>query len=157
MSDSIQQLAGTELFEGLSYGQLQELLYIARIEIFERDAIVFRDGDPGGELFVVLDGRVRISLRLSGAKDETLGLFCSGESFGEMTALGDAPEAKRSATATAQERSSVVVIEGAALRKLVEDKRDLGFVVMRNLVGKLSRALRCSNDKVSLLAESARF
>lgn len=157
MPDLVTKLANAQLFEGLGDAELGELLQIARIEIFEREATIFCDGDPGGELFVLLAGRVRISLRLSGAKLETLGYLRSGESFGEMAVFTTEPETERSATATADEQCSVLVIERTELRKLLEKNRNLGFVVLSNLVAKLSRALRTSNDRVMLLAESARL
>lgn len=157
MPDPVTKLASAQLFEGLSDVELGELLHIARIEIFERGATIFRDGDPGAELFVLLAGRVQISLRLSGGKIETLGYLGSGESFGEMAVFTTQSQTERSATATADEHCSVLVIERTELRKLLEENRNLGFVVLWNLVAKLSGALRTSNNKVMLLAESARF
>lgn len=157
MPDPAKQLANAQLFEGLSDVELAELLQIARIEIFERGATIFRDGELGEELFVLLAGRVRISLPLSGAKEEKLGHLGSGESFGEMAVFAQQPESKRCANATADEHCSVLVIERADLRTLLEANRNLGYIVLRNLVAKLSDALRSSNDKVTLLAESARF
>ncbi|MCP4039681.1 MAG: cyclic nucleotide-binding domain-containing protein [bacterium] len=157
MPDDTHKLSAVALFRGLGEAELHELLAIARTQSFSRGSVVVHDGDRGAELFVVLSGRVRISLRLSGAQEETLGTFGPGDSFGEMAVLGDPAGATRSASVSAVDDCTMLAIDGASLRKLVEEDRDLGFVLLRNLVGKLSHALRSSNDKVSLLAESARF
>ena len=64
MPDERARLAEAELFRGLSEDQLQTLLGISHIEMIEKERRIFEDGDPGEELFVVLKGRIRISLSL---------------------------------------------------------------------------------------------
>ncbi|MCP4038705.1 MAG: cyclic nucleotide-binding domain-containing protein [bacterium] len=157
MREQTEKLASAQLFSGLEVDQLAELLLISRVAEFKRDAVIVRDGEPGSEMFVVMGGRVRISLRLSGAEEEALGFLGPGGTFGEMAVFTDQDPGARSATAVAHEDCSLLVIDGTELRALLDENRDLGFVVLSNLVSKLSAALRTSNDKVTLLSESARF
>ena len=63
---------------------------------FPRGTVLFREGDPGGEMYVVSRGKVSISAR-GGAVEKVLSTLGQGEFFGEMSILNDAP---RSATAT---------------------------------------------------------
>ena len=59
--DDLELLAGTLLFEGLSTTELEVLRPAIRSRSFARDAYVFREGDPGSHLYVVVRGRVKIA------------------------------------------------------------------------------------------------
>ncbi len=66
---------------------------------FPRGAVLFREGEPGKEMFVVQAGRVTISKR-AGDVEKVLTTLGRGEFFGEMSILNNKP---RSATATCAE------------------------------------------------------
>ena len=50
---------------------------------FPRGTVLFREGDPGGEMYVVHRGKVGITTRV-GAVEKVLTTLGQGEFFGEM-------------------------------------------------------------------------
>ena len=70
---------------------------------YPRGSVVFREGDPGGPMYVVQSGQVRISRRAGGA-ETVLTTLGPGAFFGEMSILSGRP---RSATATCVEGDRV--------------------------------------------------
>lgn len=74
---------------------------------FAAGKVIFREGDAGREAYLVKRGRVTLSRLLEGTQTvlDTVG---PGAVFGEMAVLGEGP---RSATATAEEETELVVID----------------------------------------------
>jgi signal transduction histidine kinase len=59
--------------------------------------LLFDEGDTGGELYLVGEGRVRISKLGRGGQQETLGYIEAGNYFGEMAVLDGKPRSARAA------------------------------------------------------------
>jgi len=64
---------------------------------FRDGEIIFKEGDPGGGLYLVRAGRVRLSVR-EGEREIVLGTAKPGDTLGELAALDGGP---RTATARA--------------------------------------------------------
>lgn len=110
-------------------------------QIFQRDGnqlvfpagqVVFNEGDPGQQMYVVTAGEAEI--RIGGRVFETLGV---GEIFGEM-ALVD-PGQPRAATVAAKSELQCAVIDEKRFHFLVEQTPRFALQVMRVLVGRLRR------------------
>lgn len=71
-----------------------------REKSYAKGEIIFREGEEGAEAFRILEGRIEISIQVSGQGDVPLGHLVPGDIFGEMALLDDKP---RSATARALE------------------------------------------------------
>jgi len=69
--------------------------------------VLFREGEEGSEAFRILEGRIEISIRVTGQGDIPLGHLVPGDIFGEMALLDDKP---RSATARALEPTRLHVM-----------------------------------------------
>lgn len=67
---------------------------------------IFREGDEGDQMYLVLGGRVLISKQIPGAGEEALGILSRGEIFGEMALIDDLP---RSADAKGHEEGALVL------------------------------------------------
>ena len=51
-------LAGSAIFEGLKEADLERLLPSLRVRSFGKDSYLFREGDPGSHLYLVVRGEV---------------------------------------------------------------------------------------------------
>jgi CRP-like cAMP-binding protein len=105
---------------------------------FPRGTVLFREGEPGREMYVVQQGKVVISKRV-GAFEKVLSALGPGEFFGEMSILNAQP---RSATATCGEESRLLVIDGATFESMVRGSPEIALRLVRALAGRLRDADR---------------
>lgn len=100
-------------------------------ESFRAGATVFREGDEGDKMYVVLFGEVALSI--SGHRVETIG---SGGILGEM-ALVDS--GRRSATATVTKDARLAPITAQRFKMLVKKRPEFALQIMRLLAARLRR------------------
>ena len=83
---------------------------------FAPGEVLIRAGDKGDEVYVVTDGRFRVT-RHEDDNEVHVGDVLPGECVGEMAVLRDAP---RTATVTAVQDSKVLCVPGSRLRELMK-------------------------------------
>jgi len=93
--------------------------------------VVFTQGDPGGIMFVVIDGEVDVLLE--GKLIETVR---SGGVFGEMALIDSGP---RSATAICRTRCLLSPVDELRFRELIVREPEFALTVMRILARRLRR------------------
>ena len=108
---------------------------------FPAGAVIFGEGDPGCDMFIIQQGQVAISRRV-GRRVQRLAVLEKGDFFGEMALLEDYPE--RSATAKAETAVEVLQLRGADLELLVRRRPSVALRMM----AKLSERLREANRRV---------
>ncbi len=108
VGDGREFLARHDLFGHLRSEELDKLLDAAYVERFKAGEVLFRKGDPGDKLFVLLVGRINISVVSEEGKEVVLNVLGPGAVFGEI-ALLDGRE--RTADATAGVDSHLLIIE----------------------------------------------
>jgi hypothetical protein len=125
------------LFSQLSLEQLEAVQQISSEVEYLANEIIVKEGEPGGELYLLIDGKVRI-YKGYGTLGETLLSSVNAISyFGEMAALDDQP---RSATVVAAERSRMLRLDGESLKELIRQMPEISFEIMRVLTGRVRRA-----------------
>ena len=154
LEDVAAALGRSHLFEGISPGGLRLLASIAREESYRAGNVVFREGTSGQALYLVLDGKIRISREVSGMGEEALAVLGPGEAFGEMSLIDSYP---RSADARVHERCRLLVLEKEALEDLLFLEKDLAYEILWNFVRILSSRLRETNDKMTFLSVTGKF
>lgn len=142
------------LFEGLTQGQLAKVASIAQVRQYEGSSFIFREGDTGQEMYVIVEGRVRISKNVPGIGEEALAILEKGQYFGEMAVVDDSP---RSADAIAHTPCTLWVIERAKLDQLMFTDKDLAYVLLWTFVRTLSERLRETSDKIKAFFAISRF
>ncbi len=115
--------------------QLHLLARIGEVRHLAAGEVVFREGDPGKEMFIVLSGRVRVQRRTRHGP-VTIATLGPGSFFGEMSLL---EKLARSATVVAEEPSDVIAIgEGRFLAALSAEPQ-LALRMMKVLSGRIRR------------------
>lgn len=110
------------------------------------DQVLFREGDPGDNLYIVLEGKVRISKFLPGAGEEALAILDRGNYFGEMALIDNAP---RSADARAHQEGAVVLaIPRRVLEGVLDARKATSLQLLQILCGLVVKRLRELNDKL---------
>jgi len=75
--------------KGLSAAELRLVATTLAAESYESGATLFVEGAPGNCLYIVVDGDVKISKRVSGRGEKLLATLGRGEVFGEMALVDD--------------------------------------------------------------------
>jgi CRP-like cAMP-binding protein len=153
-SEHVTWLQGVELFRGLKPIALQRIARVTHEVTFDAGASIFRHGDPGDKLWLLLEGKVRIARELHGLGEETLAILSAGQMFGEMALLDESP---RSADAWAHTRCKLLTVPKDGFDDLLFTDRDLAYEVLWSMVRMLSSRLRETNDKLALLSSSGKF
>jgi len=99
--------------------------------------VLFKEGDAADLMYVILEGRVRIS-RGEGENDHILAVLAPGEIFGEMALITNHP---RSATAVAMETAELIpVAKGPFLDRVSKDP-GLALHLLQLMIIRLRRTL----------------
>jgi ribosomal protein S18 acetylase RimI-like enzyme len=115
------------LFAGLSADQVARLGGVCGVTTFEPGGQVFREGDVGNQMHVILQGEVAITVAGSAA---AVGVVRSGECLGEISLLTGAVH---SATATARTHVETATLAHHDLAELIRLRPDIGLLIYRNL------------------------
>jgi CRP/FNR family cyclic AMP-dependent transcriptional regulator len=140
-------LEQTLLFGALDEAALDRLSRAARAQDYPRGATVVSEGDPGGDMFVVVAGRVKICTQSPNGDELIHRVAAAGDTFGEISVFDPGP---RSATVEALEPSTVVRLPGAAVRTELRAAPDLAEELLRQLAGIIRRLNGTAADLVFL-------
>ncbi len=154
MTEREEQLAKVPFFDGLTRDALAIIAQVTAEESHATGTKLFQFGDPGDKLFIIIDGKVRISREVAGMGEEALAVLGAGEVFGEMSLLDESP---RSADARVHERCRMLVITKEAFDDLLFLHKELAYEVLWNCVRILSTRLRETNEKLTFLTTSGKF
>jgi CRP/FNR family transcriptional regulator, cyclic AMP receptor protein len=152
--DVVQALGKIQLFRGIHPRGLERIASICAEETYRLGDVVFREGDIGDKLYLILDGKIRISREVAGMGEEALAVLGAGQAFGEMSLIDDFP---RSADARVHERCRLLVLTKSALEDLLFLDKDLAYEILWNFVRILSSRLRETNDKMTFLSVTGKF
>ena len=70
--ERVAQLARVPFFEGLTPEALALIAQVTTLEAHALGTRIFQFGDPGDKLFIIVEGKVRISREVSGLGEEAL-------------------------------------------------------------------------------------
>ena len=110
---------------------------------FPRGTVLFREGDPGKDMYVVQTGRVTIHKRV-GDVEKVLTTLGPGEFLGEMSILNNRP---RSATATCAEACKLLVIDAKTFEAMIRGNAEIAI----RMIKKLADRLQETNEQIATL------
>jgi CRP/FNR family cyclic AMP-dependent transcriptional regulator len=129
----IRELRALRLFKDLTAHELREVEELLHERAYEKDEIVFDEGDVGLGLFIVVSGRTRASSSHP-ALQQLAPEFCCGDFFGELSLFDDS---LRTGRIVAVEPSRVVALFRTEFFSLLERNKSIGVKILLEL----SRAL----------------
>lgn len=137
-----QLLDTTDLFAALPAETLAGLRERAEVRSYARNDVLFRQGEPAEDLFIVEHGRVAIAQQAGDGRESVVAVLEDGSLFGELPLFDDAP---RSADARALTDLSVVVLSYEPVRALLRAQPELLWVIVRLL----ARRLRATDEALA--------
>jgi len=123
------ELSATPFCRSLSAEDITNLQATSRKCRFLAGSEVFREGDPGDGLYIILEGVVEIVSKVVSGHTYILSRMELGDYFGEMAVFDGEP---RSATAIVREAVEAVFVPVDAIRKLVERTPEVGAMLVRD-------------------------
>jgi small-conductance mechanosensitive channel len=115
-------LRAQPLFSDLSDDDLRHLATLSQIRLYAPQEVIVRQGDPGGELFVVLRGQVNVSAGRAAANAIDVNALGPGEIVGEISLMTGA---RRAATVTTGEECELLAIGPGDFRRLLATSPEL--------------------------------
>ncbi|MBX7151620.1 cyclic nucleotide-binding domain-containing protein [bacterium] len=143
-------IKSVEIFDGLETRDINKVLKVASGKKFEKEQIIFKEGDLGDCFYLIIEGRVKITKQVEGDKIEDVALLTAGDYFGEMSLLDGEP---RSATVVAIEDSRLLEVRNSQFIKIVMNDDNFARKVLWAFCITFAKRLRATN---SLLSEFAK-
>ena len=138
-------LATVPLFAALDEATAELLASALTTRAVVRGHVVFSEGDTGDRLFIVLDGKVKISRAAADGRENLLTVLGPGEMFGELSLFDPGP---RTATATVVTESTLASLDHDDLRPLLLNEPGMAVQLLRALAQRLRRTNEAMADLV---------
>ncbi len=131
MSDSFKFLHEYPLFSGLNEDQMQAVMQVCREECFVPDAILFKEGEPAEEIFVLVEGEVEETFTVDEAKLSLLRPVGVGEIIGCPALV---PPYTQNCTARSLNEIEVLAIDAAGLRELFAEDCQIARLIQQHVI-----------------------
>lgn len=105
-------------------------------EFIPKGTVLFYEGDPGQEMYIIQSGKVRISKRVR-TVEKTLVILGKGEFFGEMAILNNRP---RSASAAVFEDCKILIIDRETFETMIRNNAEIAIRIIKKLAARLQEA-----------------
>ena len=152
MPDTIALLKNVAIFKDLDESELGEIAEVCREEKYVSGEYIFREGESGNRLYLIVEGEVRISRDVPGSGEEALAVLKPGALFGEMAVFD---RSDRSTHAISNGGTTVLTITRPDFEMLLDFNREMAYKVLWSVTRLLSGRLRNTNDSLrSFLAMS---
>ena len=112
---------------------------------YEPGAIVCREGEEGGEMYIIQSGKVRVSKQFGG-KAHVVSVLEKGDFFGEMAIVN---RIQRTATVTAIDRVELLVFDREGLQNMIARNTRIALTI----IDKLCRRLQTAHLKIQHLVK----
>lgn len=129
---TLEPIARSELFRGVGPNVLSDIVPLCQEVQYPRGAVIFEEGTPANQVAVLVHGLVtlRIDTPLSSEKVMVTAIRDAGEVFGWSALI---EPYTYTSSAVCLEPSVVILIDGPGLRRLLAERPEAGFIVMRNV------------------------
>jgi len=137
------------MISALSPAQRSQLEKVTRMLEVKRGTRIYLPGDPSDQIFLLKSGVVKISMTTPDNRDVILAFLHSGDIFGELAMVDDAP---RDHVAEAYEDSVICALSRDTMVRTIRETPEIGFQITK-LIGLRLRTFRSRIEE--LLCKSA--
>jgi CRP/FNR family cyclic AMP-dependent transcriptional regulator len=128
----MERLRNVSLFAACSKRELARIASLADEIDVPEGRVLTRQGEPGREFFVIVDGKAKVAVR--GKRTRTLG---SGSAFGELALFDQGP---RSATVTALTDMRLLVLDSRNFSSLISEVPSVATKIFQAMAQRLRQA-----------------
>jgi len=123
---SVEKVTKAALFQGLNEEDIKKVLSIGQVRTYNAGDIVFKEGDDAVHIYIVEEGKLAVQT----AEKQTVYTATPGDVLGWSTLV---LPYKRTASAIAAEKATVVIIDQARLHEFCEQNPPIGYKITRNV------------------------
>lgn len=127
-------LARSDLFAELDERHRLNIVRQCRRRKLPARQVVFHEGEPGREMYIVLAGRLKVSVTSEEGKELSFFILHPGDIFGELALLDGE---RRSATVTAIEPCELLVLHHRDFQRLLKEHQVIGLKLLSILAGRV--------------------
>lgn len=138
-------LKNVPLFNSLANEQLKTLFRAGITKRFPKDHVIFYQHDHGDTFYIVITGKIKITLLNEDGKEIVLSLLKEGDFFGEMSLMDDET---RSVSAVCVENTTLFLFTRNQFHKLISNYPGL----LTKIFTEICSRLRHANKKIESLA-----
>ncbi len=139
---AIHALQSVPFFAQLSSSELHDLSRSLVRRRYNPNQVIFHLGDPGGLLYIVDTGKIKIYYPNADGQEVVLAILGRNDFFGELALFDDSP---RSATAETLEPSHIYTLHRDEFMRYIRDNPDFSVKVMSTL----AKRIRQMNEQIS--------
>jgi CRP/FNR family cyclic AMP-dependent transcriptional regulator len=143
--DDQELLRSVPIFSELSEADIASLARLTSRRTCPKDTVVFFENEEGDSFFMIVDGRIKVTILGDDGREVILSVLGRGDFFGEMALLDNEP---RSATAIAVEDAELLSLHRNDFQSVLTDNRSIMLALIKILTARLRRA----NHQISTLA-----
>ncbi len=136
MTSADDVLSRSPLFEALDEADASALRRMAATIELSRGDKLFREGDAGDKLYVVLDGKIKLTRTAPDGRENLLSVHGPGEMFGELSLFDPRP---RTSGASAVTDSRLAELGHDDLREWLTGRPQVSLHLLRALAQRLRR------------------
>ena len=146
--DTVEVLRNVGLFEGASEEMLTKVAAIAEEKTFTLGEMIFEEGEKAEWVYILLDGKVRISIDLT-SRPTYITVAMLDEPNLAFGWSGIVAPYRYTSTATCEVGTRVLAIRGIQFEEILDQETDCSCRVMKKLAELISSRLR--NSRMVLL------
>lgn len=137
------------LFKGLSPWQIKQAILSSEVKFYQPDDIIISQGSIGDEMYVVLEGQVKVKMIQEDGTVVTVNKISEGGLFGEIALVSQIP---RTADVIASSHTRLLAIHWESMQKFSRLHTRIAALLFQNLASIVGQRL-ASTDSMTVLRD----
>ena len=138
-------LSKAGVFQGVDQDAVQHLLEELETVRFPRGTTIFKEGEPGDRLYIIIDGKVKLARHSSDGRENLLTIMGPSDMFGELSIFDPGP---RTSSAICVTEVNAASMSATQLQEWVETHPDVPAQLLRMLARRLRRTNNSLADMI---------
>jgi len=139
-------LKNTMIFSDLDEAELDILVSLMKKAKFDQGEIVFREGEEGDTMYVILDGSINIFVPLANETEISLATMKKGNFFGDMAIIENAP---RSASCKALESCNLIALNRSNFYDIIRRHPETALKILYRMMNIMAERFKTSGAALS--------
>lgn len=133
----INLLKKVPIFSLLDDGELEKIRKLCVTKHYEKDRIILIEEESGNTLFIIQEGRVKVSRMSDDGREVILTILQKGDFFGELSLLDGKA---RSASVTAIENTEILLLRRGDFMSLLEEYPQISISLLKELAARIRKS-----------------